>query len=223
MAKVCEKCGGIGLVPSGQVYRNEPIMTQCSCMLKEHLKNQCERAWTGLGQFPAKKATPLKGKLKENIIIHAEKNDLCTHLKGAIFLEKNPSLFIKVVSDANLISAWLSNISLAQSDIIDPDFTREITVRGLEDLAEAPSLLIVRLGVKMARNSAMPEVLIETIELRQHLNKPTWIVVDPNRPLCEGHIAWSRGVDDVLLGWDNIRLGEQQQETENKKVPSLKI
>jgi len=120
------------------------------------------------------------------------------------------------------MSAWLSNISLAQSDIIDPDFTREITVRGLEDMAEAPSLLIVRLGVKMARNSAMPEVLIETIELRQHLNKPTWIVVDPNRPLCEGHIAWSRGVEDVLLGWNNIRLVEQQ-EVENKKVPTLKI
>jgi hypothetical protein len=207
MAKVCEKCGGIGLVPSGQVYRNEPIMAQCSCLLKEHLRNQCERAWTGLSQFPAKKTTPLKGKLKENIIIHAEKTELCSHLKGAIFLEKNPSYFIKVVSDANLMSAWLSNISLAQSEIVDPDFT---------------SLLIVRLGVKMARNSAMPEVLIETIELRQHLNKPTWIVVDPNRPLCEGHIAWSRGVDDVLLGWNNIRLVEQQ-EVENKKVPTLKI
>ena len=205
MAKVCEKCGGIGLVPSGQYYRNEPIMAQCSCVLKEHLKNQCERAWTGLSQF-----------------VHAEKTELCSHLKGAIFLEKNPSFFIKVVSDANLMSAWLSNISLAQSDIIDPDFTREITVRGLEDMAEAPSLLIVRLGVKMARNSAMPEVLIETIELRQHLNKPTWIVVDPNRPLCEGHIAWSRGVEDVLLGWNNIRLVEQQ-EVENKKVTTLKI
>ena len=67
-------------------------------------------------------------------------------------------------------------------------------------------LLIIRLGVKTARNSAMPEVLAETIELRQHLGKPTWVVEETGKPLEEGHISWSRAVEDALDGWEKIPL-----------------
>ncbi len=219
----CEKCGGIGLVETGEFYRGEAILSLCICMLKTAINSQCERAWKGLSQFPPKKNSPLKGKFKENLIITSDKSELCSNLKGFLFTEKNPLLFVKVVSDANLVSAWLSNISLSQKDIIDPDFTREITVRGLEDLAEAPDLLIVRLGVKTARNSATPEVLIETIELRQHLNKPTWLVIEPTKPLEEGHIAWSRGVMDAITGWNNIKLIEKTQLAETKGITTLKL
>ena len=45
-----------------------------------------------------------------------------------------------------------------------------------------------------------------TIELRQHLGKPTWLVIEPNKPLEEGHISWSRAVDDALDGWERISL-----------------
>lgn len=223
MAKLCEKCGGIGLVKTDKTYRGEPIMTQCSCKLKESLLKQCDKAWMGLSQYPAKKQSPLKGKMKECIIISSDKENLCPHLKGAILNEKNPHLFIKVVSDANLMSAWLSNMSLAQSEIFDPDFTRELSVRGLEDLAESPHLLIIRLGVKTARNVAMPEVLVETIELRNHLNKPTWIVVDPKQPLEQGHISWSSAVEEAIDGWNTIRLIEKQETDNTSQVTTLKI
>jgi hypothetical protein len=162
--------------------------------------------------------------MEDNAVIVGDKSSLMLNLRSALAHRKKPEEFVKVVSDATLMSAWLSNLQLAQSEIIDPDFQRNIRVQSLEDLAESPSLLIVRLGVKMARNSAMPEVLVETIELREHLSKPTWIVEEPNRPLQEGHISWSRAVDESIEGWERINLMGRKTETSTQpKRRSMKL
>jgi hypothetical protein len=61
----------------------------------------------------------------------------------------------------------------------------------LVDLVEPPQLLIIRLGVKVARNQAMPEVFMEGVQLRLHTGKPTWIWDQPDYPFREGHLCWS--------------------------------
>lgn len=203
---LCKKCFGAGYLQKDDGYMGMPEAIPCSCTIKKALNQQAEKAWQGLSEYPIKKTSLLRNKIKENLIVVSDRNNLMSHLRSALAHERRPERFIKVVSDATLMSAWLSNLQLANSEIIDPDFQRDIRVQALEDLAESPFLLIIRIGIKMARNSAMPEVLVETIELRQHLGKPTWIIEEPNRPLVEGHICWSRAVDESLENWEKVNL-----------------
>ena len=206
MSKVCQKCNGFGYIQIDNGHLGMPQAVPCSCVIKKALANQAKKAWSGLEMIPARRNSLLKKKVRESIVVTANKSELMLHLRSALVFHEKPEEFIKVVSDATLISAWLSNLGRTNSEIIDPDFIRDLRANSLEDLAESPTLLIIRLGVKTARNSAMPEVLAETIELRQHLGKPTWIIVEPNKPLEEGHISWSRAVDDALDGWERISL-----------------
>lgn len=208
---MCKKCGGAGYLQKDDGYMGMPYAIPCSCTVKKALNIQAERAWKGMTNVKLSRSSQLKTKVDKNCVVVGSKHDLMLNLRSALAYRKKPEEFVKVVSDATLMSAWLSNLQYAQSEIIDPDFQRDIRVQSLEDLAESPSLLIVRLGVKMARNSAMPEVLVETIELREHLSKPTWIVEEPNRPLQEGHLSWSRAVDETLEGWERINLMQRNK------------
>lgn len=205
MAK-CKNCHDFGYIQVDDGHYGIPQAIPCSCTLKKALGVQAQKAWVGLEVVPIKKTSLLKGKVRENVVITAHKGELMLHMRSALAHHARPEEFVKVVSDATLISAWLSNLARSDSEIIDPDFKRDVRVATLEDLAESPTLLVIRLGVKTARNSAMPEVLAETIELRQHLGKPTWLVVEPEKPLEEGHISWSRAVDDALDGWERIGI-----------------
>jgi len=200
-----------------------PYAISCICTVKKALNIQAERAWKGMSDVQLKRTSVLKSKISENCVLIGNKHELMVNLRSSLAHRKKPEEFVKVVSDATLMSAWLSNLQYAQSEIIDPDFQRDIRVQSLEDLAESPSLLIVRLGVKMARNSAMPEVLVETIELRAHLSKPTWIIEEPNRPLSEGHLSWSRAVDESIEGWERINLMAIQKTQNSKKPRSMKL
>jgi hypothetical protein len=220
----CDLCGGYGYIQKDDGYMGMPEAVQCTCVVERALNQQAEKAWTGLSRIPPKKkGVVLKGKISTNLVITAEKTEIESALRNALWVESKPILFIKVVSDATLMSAWLSNLSRMGEDIIDPDFQRDIKVAALEDLAESPNLLVIRLGVKMAKNSQMAAVLLETIELRQHLNKATWIIEEPRKPLAEGHLAWSLAVQEALEGWERIRLVGKVKGTIEGGSDTLKI
>jgi len=200
----CKKCGGFGFTQTEEGAYGIPRAIQCECVFKKALEAQAERTWDNLSKVPVKKKSPLNGKIDECLVINAEKPALQVHLRASLADWGQPSKFVKVVNDATLMSAWLSNLN--QSDIADPDYRRDLLVASLEDLAESPHLLIIRLGVKRARNSAMSEVLVETLELRNHLHRATWIVEEPTKPLQEGHLSWSRAVEETISGWERLRL-----------------
>ena len=69
-----------------------------------------------------------------------------------------------------------------------------------------PGLLVIRMGVKVARNQASPEVLAEAVNLRSHSGKPTWIWDEPTHPLGPGHLFWSDAVADIVGEWEQIKL-----------------
>lgn len=214
----CKKCGGYGFVQVDDGPMGIPQAVPCSCRVDKELNVQAEKCWQNLSSIIPRKKSQLQKFLEKDAIVNADKSTLATHVRTALWQARSPRRFVKVVNDATLMSAWLSNLSKADSEIYDPDFKRDIRAATLEDLAESPSLLIIRLGIKMARNSAMPEVLTETIELRAHLNKPTWLVVEPDKPLEEGHLAWSRSVEDAIDGWDIVALVKvKSTKTEYKK------
>ena len=205
----CKKCGGLGYIQKDNGHMGMPQAIQCDCVVDKAIDEQAERAWTHLSVAPIRKRTPLNKKLHQNLLITATTDQLRLHLRSALGNLRNPNLFVKVVGDHNLMSAWLGSMMLQGKDIADPDFQRDLKVYSLDDLAEAPYLMVIRLGTKIARNAAMSEVVTEAIEIREHLKKPTWLIVDPDKPLEEGHIAWSRLLEDTIRHWSHIDLNDK--------------
>lgn len=216
----CKICGDYGFVQVDDGPLGIPQAVPCECRMEKDLNAQAERAWSGLSGIKARKKTLLTKYLYKNIILVGEKENLASHVRTVMWLERKPMKFVKVVSDATLMSAWLNNLSSSNREIYDPDFIRDVRASSLEDLVESPSLLIVRLGVKGARNSAMPEVLTETISLRDHQSKPIWIVAEPDRPLEEGHLCWSRALEDSISHWETVPLVKGAVKQTNKQTES---
>lgn len=205
----CKKCGGLGYTQTDDGHMGMPQAIQCDCVIDRAIDEQAERAWTHLSVAPIRKRSMLNGKISKNLVITATTDQLRLHLRSALGNVRNPNLFVKVIGDHTLMSAWLGSMMIQGKDIADPDFQRDLKVYSLDDLAEAPYLMVIRLGTKVARNAAMSEVVTETIEIREHLKKPTWLIIDPDKPLEEGHIAWSRLLEDTILPWDRINLNEK--------------
>jgi hypothetical protein len=111
------------------------------------------------------------------------------------------------------MDAWLSfKLDVRDADI-DQMRQKAETHRfaALVDLVEPPTLLVIICGVKAARNEAMPEVLLEALRHREHLNKATWIVDQPSYPLRAGpgdyrHISFNHNVGDFLEEWERVIL-----------------
>lgn len=216
----CPHCKGRGVVPF--LPKNRPpeaigeLTQRCQCVLVRDVLKNLERAWRGLSKAGAIPGSPLKGKDTHNLWITASDKHLREHLKH-VGARMGPSWFFRVLSDADLMSAWLSR-DIPDDEIYDPDVgesrrsQRTSKYNSLEDIIDPPKLLIVRLGVKAARNSAMPEVLLETIMHRLHVGKPLWVVDMPGYLLKAGHLAWDMDVEVPLLGWPRIVLSELTEE-----------
>ena len=183
----------------------------CRCVYVRDVLANMERGWKGLARSKPT-PSPLKGKEQENLWVTATDKTLRRHLRYVV-ARMEPRWYFAVVSDADLMDSWLHNVPT--EDLLDADVGRS---RGgprptdkytaLVDLVEPPDLLILRVGVKAARNKAMPEVLLEVLQHRGYQSKPTWLVDFPNCRLVSGHIAWDQRVGELLSDWDRVELSE---------------
>lgn len=210
----CEHCHGRGVVP----YLMDPmpkfvvgeIMTPCECVRARDVLVNVKRTWVALVKTEPVKKTPLKGKGDTNLwITTANQVILKAHLKRVI-LDGSSNWYVRVVTDAELMDAWLSR-DIPDHEVIDVDVQQvrranKKVYMSLSDLTDPPDLLIVQLGVKAARNSAMCEVLQETLNTRAHEDKPTWIVDSEISPLNPNHLAYSEQVHDAMGDWEHITL-----------------
>ena len=159
----------------------------------------------GLTKAPVVKQSPLLGKHGSNLWITAGSSFLA-HLRH-VAVRQPTTWLLRVTSDAELVTAWLASVALKGGDIIDPDAymvsTKHLT---LTDLVTPPDLLVIRMGVKVARNQASSEVLAEAINERLSRNKPTWVWDEPSHPLNAGHLFWSDTVRRVLTVFDRAAL-----------------
>ena len=219
---VCEKCAGYGYTQEDNGPMGMPQAVPCICTLEKALRVQADKAWRGLSVYPVKPSV-LSGKMGESVLITGYQTDFLLQLRGAMAERSRPHEFVKIVSDADCLSAWLGSAKLAGEEMADPDFQHDLNVFSLQALAEPCNLLVVLLGVKVARNSAMSEVLHETIRVRQFLNKPIWLVQEPNKLLEEGHLAWSRAVDSAMDGWPRISVTGAKSVAGAKNAPKLSV
>lgn len=156
-------------------------------------------------------------------------------------VRQGPKWPFLVRTDADLMSAWLSG----KQDVKDADVvqmhSREADAEAvnrnihLEMLVLPPSLLVLNLGVKAARNSAMPEVFLEALRMRQYMNKPTWVVDQPTYPFRDGvpsrepnrrwevepHIAFSDAALDLMSTWKRVKIKTPVAQKRVATAPAL--
>jgi len=206
------------MVPAGHEKPHPPTFRRCECVLHLDILENVERGLKGLTKAPKVSSSPFTG-LEDKDVWTTQGDDFLAHLRH-VTLRKPSSWSFRVVSDAELVTAWLASIALKGGDILDADAlkisTRFITV---PDLVVPPDLLIIRMGVKQARNQAAPEVLAEALNTRMHEGKPTWIWDEPHHPLNSGHLFWSDAVARILSRYQ--RPGEAKgAPTTSSKTPS---
>lgn len=200
----CPACEGAGMVRTGEPDGHPPKFRRCECVLREDLLSNAERVLPGLSLSPPVSRSPLADKWGKNVMLHVPERWFRAHLRH-VAIRRPPIWAGRVVSDADLITAWLASVALNGKDILDPDaYATSTEYLTLVDLAIPPDLLIVRMGVKAARNVAAPEVLAETIMLRKHAQKPTWLWALPDLPLAPGHIFWSDEVGRAMSDFEHV-------------------
>lgn len=192
----------------------------CECVYKQDLLANVRRVWKVLLHAESVES-PLLRRTKDNLWITATDADLRRHLRYVAF-RMGPRWDARVVADATLITAWLSTAK----NVKDPDVLVE-RMKGLPsdefltlvDIAVPFDLLIIRLGVKAAKNREMPGVLAEAISERMHEDKPTWIVDSPVKPLKAGHVCWDDRVEELLWDWDRLELSAPMQDEPVRPPP----
>jgi hypothetical protein len=152
--------------------------------------------------------SPLKKYAQSNLWVTADPDLFLSHLRH-VALRQSPNWGFKVVTDSNLMTAWLANTALQGKGIMDADALMQaasvsLTSMTLVDLVEPPETLIIRLGVKSARNQAMPEVFLEAIQHRKHLGRPTWVWDQPMYPFAMGHLCYSPEGAELVNQWDHF-------------------
>lgn len=206
---VCPTCQGTGSIPIVTDGSAPPVFARCKCALRREILLNTERGYGGLTDQPAVQGTsPLLKYLKKNLWVTAPKEWFLPHLRH-VAIRQPPNWAFQVVSDAQMMTAWLANTAIAGVEILDADVRDEAAAVSLQkltlvDLVQPPTLMISRLGVKSARNSAMSEVFLEALTLREDAGKPTWIWDTPDQPLSEGHLCYSKAVVDYIHNWDRL-------------------
>jgi hypothetical protein len=171
-----------------------------------------ERCWKGLSKAQRIPESPLQGKEVQNLWITAGEQALRSHLK-AVVGQHHSHWYLAVITDIDLMDSWLHHVpdyDMLDVDVLDKRQKGRPTDRytALVDLIEPPELLVIRLGIKITRNVAAPEVLLETLKHRQHKDKFTWVVDEPGKPFEEGHISWSPQIREFLSDWDRLTISD---------------
>lgn len=183
-----------------------------------------ERGMRGLSEampLDRGEVSPLVRHTKNDVRLTASPLWMASHLRYTA--ARMPTHWgFRVVTDADLMVAWLATAALQGTEIIDPDARSEaapvsLTKLTLVDISEPPDLLIIRLGIKVARNSAMCEVLYEALTIRNHARKPTWLWDQPDFPFDQAHLAYSRQAEEFTAGWDRVHEADLPQRPPPKK------
>ncbi len=193
----CKFCLGEGIVakePGDGVHPR--VYSRCACAIQRDIADNVERGMAKLLDAPGlKKPSFMHAFREQNLWVTAEFAVFTAHLRW-VATRQPPTWYFKVVTDANLMTAWLASVALKGDKIYDPDVLKEATKVSTEyltlvDLVMPPDLLVIQLGTKVARNEAMPEVFLEALNEREAEGKPTWVWDTPSVPLAPGHRCFS--------------------------------
>lgn len=205
-----------------------PALKLCTCALHQIVLGNVERGMRGLSKAAKVKSTPLFDLLEDDVWVTASEDWFKAHLRH-VAVRSPPAWGFSVVTDADLIQAWLATAALDGREILDPEAREGVERRSLRhltlvDIAVPPTLLIIRLGVKSARNVAMPEVLLEAIKLRAHEGVPTWVWDQSDAPLDrDDHRCYAPFILDVVSGWHRLQESDWEHKEEKREVMQQRV
>lgn len=163
----------------------------------------------GLSRAERVPDSPLLPLCAEDVWVTASEDWFRAHLRH-VAVRQPPNWRFKVITDADLVQAWLATAALGGAEIYDADAAEAYSRRSLSyltlvDIAVPPTLLIIRLGVKAAPNKEMPNVLLEAIQHRTHEERPTWVWDQPSAPVVDtSHRCHSEDVVRTLSQWHRV-------------------
>lgn len=203
----CPHCKGRGFIYGASMLDGGRY---CDCALDGMRLDNMDRVWESLSQAaesPKLKAKPPLGKfVRSSAWITSNMPLFRQHLK-AVCYNMSTLWNARVRTDAELLDAWFGTAKAQGVKIFDLDVERS-TLRAIDiaDLVEPPDLCIIILGVKKLPNKEAPGSLAEAISYRNHLQKPTWVVDQPNLPLDGSHKFFSDEIERLLSRWPKISL-----------------
>ncbi len=207
----CPECQGRGVVvvPKEELPRYAlPGTTRfCGCVYRRDLMDNLRRGWSPICKVQAAPNSPLVGKQRSNLWLRSPLPDLKQHIR-AVACKMPPRWRFKVITDTDLMTTWLYSANEVYDADVNQARTRaENNSSRITDLVEPWELLIIRLGVKAARNNATAEVFLEALLHRQQIDRPTWVVDSSSWPLRDGHLAWDVRVQEFLDDFEFIEIG----------------
>lgn len=205
----CPLCHGRGRisVTHPPTYRGPPAVRLCRCVLVRDILANVNRGMARLSSAQRIPSSPLLTRTRQNLWVTADEAWFTAHLRH-VALRQHPHWDFRVLTDADLIQAWLATAAAKGMEIFDADARRDfdssIQYMTLSDLAKAATLLIIRLGVKSAPNKEMPNVLLEALRSRHHEGLPTWLWDQPGNRLDPQHRCWSELVVGDIADWERV-------------------
>jgi hypothetical protein len=139
-------------------------------------------------------------------------------------VRQGPKWGFLVRNDADLMSAWLTDLKdVRDGDVAQGRLAMPERNVDLDMLVLPPPLLVIILGVKAARNSAMPEVLLEALRMRQYHSKPTWVVDQPTYVFAPGHISFSENAHELIGEWARVKLNVKAKAVKAPALPEVPV
>ena len=223
----CALCQGRGRLPgvNPPTYKGPPSLRLCKCVLLKDIVTNMERVRKGLSKARKVPRSPLSSRINQDLRVAADEAWFEAHLRH-VALRQSPMWDFRIVTDADLVQAWLATAAAKGMEIFDADVRgaiemRSLTYMTLTDIAKSASLLIIRLGVKAAPNKEMPNVLLEAILTRKNEGLPTWLW-EPSSPhfrLAQGHICWSEFIEAEVGDWEQVTGTDADLEREITTKP----
>ena len=209
----CPKCGGAGFIYPECLYTRpgEKGGQYCDCALDALRIMNMEQIWRSLStakDLPGLRANPpLKVFLEHNLWITASEITFKQHMK-ALAYSMSSMWDCRVYADSQLLDSWFGTQKAQGVRIYDLEIERStLEAIDLPDLVTPPDLLVVLLGIKQLPNKEAPNALLETLGLRRHVGKPTWLVDQPDHRIDEPHHRFfSESLESMLSAWAHVKI-----------------
>jgi len=208
----CQLCLGRGAIVSSGA-NGTPTAKRCDCVKFKDVKANVAKIWpqfdlNRVGRLPEGSRSPLQDYANRNLYVTASEPIFKMHLRHTA-VRQGAFWGARVHADVSLFEAWFFTAKAKGAEIYDVNVrdTPLSEYPSIPEMVIPPELLILLMGVKNSRNVASPELLRETLKLRDFAGKPTWVVDQPNQIVTETHhLFYSAENKDWLDAWNHVTL-----------------
>lgn len=217
----CPRCHGAGDLR--KVYTAEELRAMppymipsthfvlCRCTKVRRERAAMERVWRGLSSTVASPTSVLIEQTRHSLWIRASIDAVRMHLARVLLDDPSIAETTRVYSDADLLNAenaWKRKKDARKATDAEDQRGEDGKLQAV-DLYSPPGLLVLILGLACKEDESLPGLVSTACRQRLFRGKVTWVVDDPDLPLCDEHLAWSRPLSSTMARWTKVVLGSE--------------